>query len=143
MPWNLKGKYERISAGPHTEPRVDLPWLLRTAGITALLLLALVLGPHASGAETRRLNVTWIPIVDGIAQPTAAWSEFCERDPAECAINPAEPATIKLNERVWNSIAMINNRVNAAVSPQEDMPHWGVIDRWDFPDDGYGDCEDY
>ncbi len=38
---------------------------------------------------------------------------------------------------------MINNRVNAAVSPQEDMPHWGVIDRWDFPEDGYSDCEDY
>ena len=24
-----------------------------------------------------------------------------------------------------------------------DKAHWGVVDRWDFPDDGYGDCEDY
>jgi predicted transglutaminase-like cysteine proteinase len=24
-----------------------------------------------------------------------------------------------------------------------DMDHWGVIDRWNYPDDGYGDCEDY
>jgi predicted transglutaminase-like cysteine proteinase len=23
------------------------------------------------------------------------------------------------------------------------MEHWGVVDRWDFPEDGYGDCEDY
>jgi predicted transglutaminase-like cysteine proteinase len=23
------------------------------------------------------------------------------------------------------------------------MDHWGVIDRWNYPDDGYGDCEDY
>src|SRR5258708_35208913 len=24
-----------------------------------------------------------------------------------------------------------------------DMDHWGVIERWSYPDDGYGDCEDY
>jgi predicted transglutaminase-like cysteine proteinase len=24
-----------------------------------------------------------------------------------------------------------------------DMDHWGLIDRWNYPDDGYGDCEDY
>ena len=24
-----------------------------------------------------------------------------------------------------------------------DMDHWGMIDRWNYPDDGYGDCEDY
>ena len=23
------------------------------------------------------------------------------------------------------------------------LEHRGVVDRWDFPDDGYGDCEDY
>jgi predicted transglutaminase-like cysteine proteinase len=23
------------------------------------------------------------------------------------------------------------------------MDHWGMIDRWNYPDDGYGDCEDY
>jgi predicted transglutaminase-like cysteine proteinase len=23
------------------------------------------------------------------------------------------------------------------------MAHWGVEDRWDYPDDGFGDCEDY
>jgi predicted transglutaminase-like cysteine proteinase len=24
-----------------------------------------------------------------------------------------------------------------------DLEHWGVIERWNYPDDGYGDCEDY
>jgi predicted transglutaminase-like cysteine proteinase len=23
------------------------------------------------------------------------------------------------------------------------MDHWGVVERWNYPDDGYGDCEDY
>ena len=24
-----------------------------------------------------------------------------------------------------------------------DIEHWGVVERWNYPDDGYGDCEDY
>ena len=24
-----------------------------------------------------------------------------------------------------------------------DQEHWGEIERWGFPDDGYGDCEDF
>jgi predicted transglutaminase-like cysteine proteinase len=24
-----------------------------------------------------------------------------------------------------------------------DMDHWGVVERWNYPEDGYGDCEDY
>jgi predicted transglutaminase-like cysteine proteinase len=144
MPGTFEGKNERgPAAGPNTASRGDLAWILRTVAITILLLLALVLGPRASAAETHQLDAAWIPVADGSAQPTAAWSEFCERNPGECAINPAEPATIQLDERVWNGIVAINKQVNAAVSPQEDIHHWGVIDRWDYPSDGYGDCEDY
>jgi predicted transglutaminase-like cysteine proteinase len=144
MPWIFEGKYERgPAAGSNTAFRGNLAWILRTVAITILLLLALVLGPRASAAEIPQLNAAWIPVVDGSAQPTAAWSEFCERSPGECAINPAEPATIKLDERVRQTIVAINQQVNAAVLPREDSDHWGVIDRWDYPDDGYGDCEDY
>jgi len=32
--------------------------------------------------------------------------------------------------------------VNAMIKPMTDQEHWGVEDRWDYPDDGYGDCED-
>ena len=24
-----------------------------------------------------------------------------------------------------------------------DLEHWGVVERWNYPDDGHGDCEDY
>jgi predicted transglutaminase-like cysteine proteinase len=144
MPWTFEGKNERgPAAASNTGSRGDLAWFLRTVAITILLLLALVLGPRAGAAEIHQLDAAWIPVADGSAQPTAAWSEFCERNPGECAINPAEPATIQLDERVWNGIVAINKQVNAAVSPQEDIHHWGVIDRWDYPSDGYGDCEDY
>jgi predicted transglutaminase-like cysteine proteinase len=116
---------------------------MRAVAITLFLLLVLVGGPRASAAEIHQLDAAWIPIADGSAQPTAAWSEFCERSPNECAINPAEPSTIQLDERVWNAIVGINKQVNTTVRPQEDFHHWGVIDHWDYPNDGYGDCEDY
>ena len=29
------------------------------------------------------------------------------------------------------------------VEPLTDLEHWGVVERWNYPDDGKGDCEDY
>ena len=49
---------------------------------------------------------------------------------------------IALTPAVWRTIAGINRRVNARIKPVTDMAHWGVVDRWDYPDDGFGDCED-
>ena len=37
----------------------------------------------------------------------------------------------------------MNLFVNSHVKPMTDMEHWGVVERWNYPDDGYGDCEDY
>ena len=41
-------------------------------------------------------------------------------------------------ELVW-----INTWVNETIKPLTDVEHWGVVDRWSYPEDGYGDCEDY
>ena len=35
------------------------------------------------------------------------------------------------------------NAVNDTIKPITDLEHWGVSERWNYPDDGYGDCEDY
>jgi predicted transglutaminase-like cysteine proteinase len=40
-------------------------------------------------------------------------------------------------------LACINKWVNDSVKPITDLEHWGVVERWNYPDDGYGDCEDY
>jgi predicted transglutaminase-like cysteine proteinase len=37
----------------------------------------------------------------------------------------------------------INDWVNEAIEPMTDLEHWGVPERWNYPDDRYGDCEDY
>ena len=37
----------------------------------------------------------------------------------------------------------VNRWVNESVKPMTDQEHWGVIEKWSYPTDGYGDCEDY
>ena len=37
----------------------------------------------------------------------------------------------------------VNKRVNQTIKPLSDLEHWGVVEHWSYPDDGYGDCEDY
>lgn len=73
----------------------------------------------------------------------AGWTDFCARMPEECTLDPAEPQVIPLTVAVWRTLLSVNRRVNARIRPITDQAHWGVVDRWDFPDDGSGDCEDY
>jgi len=78
----------------------------------------------------------------GHAGPTPAWIAFCAQMPNECAYDMSEPATIVLDPATWKAIVEINERVNDTIIPVTDQDHWGVADRWDYPDDGLGDCED-
>ena len=79
----------------------------------------------------------------GTARPVQGWVKFCARHPAECAVDATEPATVALSGRTWRTLNAVNRQVNSSIKPKTDSEHWGVVDRWDLPDDGYGDCEDY
>ncbi|MBJ6128571.1 transglutaminase-like cysteine peptidase [Microvirga splendida] len=78
----------------------------------------------------------------GPASPTHAWIRFCESHPHECHVDLSQPARISLNRQVWTTLEKVNERVNASILAITDQDHWGVLDRWDFPYDGLGDCED-
>jgi predicted transglutaminase-like cysteine proteinase len=80
--------------------------------------------------------------VDGLSEPTRAWIKFCEQAPAECEVDRSQAEIIALTPRTWGAIIAANLRVNSAIMPVTDQEHWGVEDRWDYPDDGKGDCED-
>ena len=110
----------------------------------SLLGLTLVLGGAATQAQTLASLPSSQPIdKNGSARPVAAWTQFCERQPQECRIDVSEPTHIELTPQVWRAIVAVNRRVNTRIKPLTDKEHWGVVDSWDFPDDGYGDCEDY
>ena len=71
------------------------------------------------------------------------WLDFCSRYEAECSGGLSQSLDMEMNAQSWKLVREVNARVNAAISPLSDQDHWGVVDRWDLPLDGYGDCEDY
>nr|WP_246180198.1 transglutaminase-like cysteine peptidase [Microvirga thermotolerans] len=79
----------------------------------------------------------------GAAKPIMGWIRFCEQNPAECAVDPSEPAAIDLSAKDWQTLIRINRQVNIDIKAKTDKDHWGIDDRWDFAEDGSGDCEDY
>ncbi len=40
-------------------------------------------------------------------------------------------------------LSKVNSNVNAAIWPEDDSRHYGRVEYWTIPTDGYGDCEDY
>ncbi|TXN21350.1 transglutaminase-like cysteine peptidase, partial [Methylobacterium sp. WL93] len=47
-------------------------------------------------------------------KPILAWVAFCQGYPAECAVDPAEPARIAMTPAIWSTIQAVNrpNRRN-------------------------------
>ena len=71
------------------------------------------------------------------------WIEFCADNPVECKGGRSQPRDIVLSQTAWQDLVKVNRWVNDNIKPLTDMEHWGVIEKWSLPTDGYGDCEDY
>jgi predicted transglutaminase-like cysteine proteinase len=95
--------------------------------------------PVTTAAEDAFLYVA----VHETTRPPIGWVDFCARYAGECATTPTAPRDIVLSAKAFKDLARVNKWVNDAIKPMTDMDHWGVIEQWDYPDDGYGDCEDY
>jgi predicted transglutaminase-like cysteine proteinase len=110
------------------------------AGIALTSFFGLV-GPAAAEGLFPSRDTDHIKVV-GHAGPTHAWISFCQRQPHECRVDLSQPARISLTPNIWAALTQVNERVNSSILAVADQDHWGVIDRWDYPDDGLGDCED-
>ncbi len=60
-----------------------------------------------------------------------------------CRDQNLAPEDINLTPAALKKIQAVNARVNRSIQPVSDREHWGVIDQWDYPSDGKGDCEDF
>ncbi|HEV2628775.1 MAG TPA: transglutaminase-like cysteine peptidase [Pseudolabrys sp.] len=87
-------------------------------------------------------NASYASVGDNTRAPIG-WVEFCAEYKGECATRPSQPRDIVLTPKAWSDLVKVNNWVNETVKPMTDLDHWGVVERWNYPDDGYGDCEDY
>ena len=69
--------------------------------------------------------------------------EFCRKLPQECNEKTPKQAPVELTRKLWATIVSINNSVNTRITPRTDMEQWGKEEVWSYPDNGFGDCEDY
>ena len=78
-----------------------------------------------------------------VARPPIGWVEFCAEHKAECHVKPSAPRDVVLTAKAWTDLVRVNKWVNERIKPLTDLEHWGLAEKWSYPDDGYGDCEDY
>jgi predicted transglutaminase-like cysteine proteinase len=109
------------------------------AGIAAATALLMLLASEPADAGQRPLFVS----VGVSARAPVGWVDFCANHANECNTRPLEARDVQLTAKTWKELTRINQWVNEAVKPVTDLEHWGVVERWNYPDDGYGDCEDY
>jgi predicted transglutaminase-like cysteine proteinase len=109
------------------------------AGFAVAVLAAGVVAPRANAASDRPLFIA----VGATARAPIGWLEFCSEYAPECQTKPIEPRDVVLTTQAWKDLVRINRWVNDTIKPITDLEHWGVVERWNYPDDGYGDCEDY
>lgn len=113
--------------------------IVRRGAAAAVVGLALLGCPTAGTAHDRSLFIA----VGGETSAPIGWTQFCVEYDAECKTKPTMPRDVVLSSQAWNDLDRVNRWVNANIRPITDLDHWGVVERWNYPDDGYGDCEDY
>jgi predicted transglutaminase-like cysteine proteinase len=115
------------------------PAELLGAGFAVAALAASLAVPSANAESNRPLFIA----VGASARAPIGWLEFCSEYAPECETKPLAPRDVVLATKAWKDLVRINKWVNESIKPVTDLEHWGVVERWNYPDDGYGDCEDY
>lgn len=125
--------------------------LLRTTGIWVIVCAAASAAVPTPAAAAQRLAMRSglpdvRPVYASVGAGTRApigWIEFCVEHSRECDNRRSAPRDVVLSAKAWNDMVKVNAWVNQSIKPITDQEHWGVVENWNYPDDGYGDCEDY
>jgi predicted transglutaminase-like cysteine proteinase len=110
------------------------------AAVVMAAFAAIVLGGISSAqAQKKMLFVA----VGETSRPPIGWVQFCETRPWECNVERTEPRDVQFTAQAKRELERINRFVNERIKPMTDLEHYGVVEKWTYPEDGYGDCEDY
>jgi predicted transglutaminase-like cysteine proteinase len=105
--------------------------------------LGLIAAAFAAIASAQAASDTMYASLGETARAPIGWVEFCNDNPAQCGAGSSEPRDIVMSQPAWKDLVRVNRWVNESIKPVTDMEHWGVLEKWSLPTDGYGDCEDY
>lgn len=121
----------------HDDSRARKRW---SATLPVAIIAACVAAPPlAAGPREQLLYVA----VGETARPPIGWVQFCQDRPWECRVEASEPRDVDLTSDAYRELKRVNDFVNARVLPITDLEQYGVIEKWTYPESGYGDCEDY
>ncbi len=112
-------------------------------GVTFLLACAVVVAAAPLRAEPMPARAGYAAVGD-VTRTPYGWADLCGRQPQECQVEVLDPADLHLTPRTWGALESVNARVNASIEPISNYDHWGtLLDHWDYPVDGKGDCKIY
>ena len=111
---------------------------IMTVALLAPAVIMLVIAYSAKAGE----KMADMEIGEATLAPVG-WVEFCREWAGECKRDETSPVDAKYSEASFEELNRINRYVNETIKPMADIDHYGVIEKWTFPADGYGDCEDY
>jgi len=114
-----------------------------TLNYRRMLVFGLGIALAAAVASQATANELLFISTGDATRPPIGWVDFCAEHPADCKVAPVAPRDVVLTNKAWTDLVRVNKWVNENVTPMTDLEHWGVIEKWSYPDDGYGDCEDY
>jgi predicted transglutaminase-like cysteine proteinase len=109
-------------------------------GIALAVAMTAAVGTAAAQAASEQ--PVHLAVGDGARAPIG-WVEFCQQHTRECATSPTAARDVVLTTKAWKDLVRVNRWVNDTIKPVTDLEHWGVVEKWSYPDDGQGDCEDY
>ncbi|MDQ0301730.1 transglutaminase-like cysteine peptidase [Ancylobacter polymorphus] len=69
--------------------------------------------------------------------------QFCTEHLTDCGSAGSTGGKVALTEANFAQLRTVNDDINGRIQPLTDLEHYGEIERWTYPDDGFGDCEDY
>jgi predicted transglutaminase-like cysteine proteinase len=104
--------------------------------------LAVVLA--AFGSAPNMANASDLSMVVGgpTSQPIGHY-DFCKIHVAECSIRSPDNTPEHMTSQLLRQITAVNLSVNTRVKPMSDLDNYGKEEWWAYPEDGFGDCEDY
>jgi predicted transglutaminase-like cysteine proteinase len=120
---------------------------MRQGGILFTLLSSLVLGlafTAVAAASGNKMPRATYAVLGAQTSVPYGWLDFCHREPQECSQPSLQAVDVNLNSPTWQILERINRRVNRTIQPVSNLAHWGtILDHWDYPKDGKGDCKIY
>ncbi len=136
-----------------------LKWLGRL-GVAAVLLgtfsTASLAGHRHLTASRTGIPAKTVASIDVVSPPMHAafvgeitrvpygWADFCTRRVEECRVDVLDPVDLVMTPKVMRILADVNAEANGSIEPMSNLDHWGtLLDHWDYPVDGKGDCKIY